>query len=208
MDLVQIRPMLLTERKIPFSDPAWAFELKYDGYRLLAGVDSGTVELRTKSGADATKWFPETVAGLATLRGRHVFDGEICVLDENGFSDFDQLHQRALRRRYVAGAPVVAYIAFDILVAHGKDVMAEPFVARKKRLIDLLAEPPAGVLGLSYVEREGEWLFAQAVGLKLEGIVAKRLASPYVPGTRSRDWIKIKRKGAIPPGRFRRTKEQ
>ncbi len=204
MDVAQIRPMLLTERKVPFSDPVWGFELKYDGYRLLAGVDNGVVELRTKNGADATKWFPETVAGLSKLRGRHVLDGEVCVLDEHGRADFDSLHRRALARRYKAGGATVAYIVFDILMCNDKDVMGEPFVQRKQRLARLLKAPPDGLLALSYLPRDGEWLFAQAVGLKLEGIVAKRLTSIYVPGARSRDWIKIKRKGAVPAGRFKR----
>lgn len=204
MDLARLRPMLPTERRLPFSDPDWAFELKYDGYRLLAGVDGGKVELRTKSGADATKWFPETVRALSGLRGQHVLDGEVCVLDDVGRPDFTRLHQRALSRRYKPGAPVVAYIVFDLLITAGLDVMGLSFVERKRRLAKLLEVPPDGVLALSYLERDGEWLFAQAAGNKLEGIVAKRLASTYVPGP-SRDWLKIKPKGAIPPGRFRRS---
>ncbi|HKX42700.1 MAG TPA: hypothetical protein VJO99_16205, partial [Burkholderiaceae bacterium] len=157
-ELARLRPMLPSDCRKPFSDPDWGYELKYDGYRLLADVDQGKVELRTKSGADATKWFPETVRALSGLPGQQVFDGEVCVLDEYGRPDFVSLHRRALSRRYVPGAPVVAYIVFDLLIADGDDVMGQPFVERKRRLTELLKQPPDGVLALSYIETEGEWL--------------------------------------------------
>ena len=101
-DLVDLRPMLLGEVKRPFSDPAYGYEIKYDGYRLLAECDGPKVRLQTRNGADATAWFPEITQGLAGLAGgRHVLDGEVCVLDDIGRSNFDRLHARAKRKRLV-----------------------------------------------------------------------------------------------------------
>lgn len=197
--------MLLTERKSPFSDPGWSFELKFDGYRLLAEIDAGRVQLKSRGGADATRWFPEVAAGLAALPGgRHVLDGEVCVLDAMGRSDFDRLHARAMRRKWYAGADPVVFCAFDALVVNGRSVMAKPLAARKTALRRLLTPAPAQVLYVAGIQGEGVALYEQAVALKLEGIVAKREGSPYVPGTRSADWVKIKRPGATPAGRFSR----
>jgi bifunctional non-homologous end joining protein LigD len=203
--LAELQPMLLTERKTPFSDPGWSYELKFDGYRLMVEVDAGAVALKSRGGADATRWFPEVVAGLSALRGgRHVLDGEVCVLDDLGRADFDQLHARAMRRKWFKGAPPVVFCAFDAMVINGRDIMAKPLVARKAALRRLLTPAPAQVLYVAGIKGEGAALYEQAVALRLEGIVAKREGSPYVPGVRSDDWVKIKRPGATPAQRFTR----
>ena len=114
--LEQLRPMELGTRKLPFTDPAWGFEVKYDGYRMLAEVDAGRVRLQTRNGADATAWFPEIARPLAGMpAGRHIVDGEVCVLDGIGRSDFDRLQDRARLRRYRPGADLVAFCVFDVL---------------------------------------------------------------------------------------------
>jgi bifunctional non-homologous end joining protein LigD len=92
----------------PFDEPGWIYELKFDGYRLVAGVERGEVSLATRGGQDATGWFPEVAGGLATIGGGpHVIDGEICVLDDLGRSNFDRLRARASRRRWYEGADPV-----------------------------------------------------------------------------------------------------
>lgn len=199
-------PMLLEERRIPFGEPGWIYEIKFDGYRLLAGVDGGSVQLVTKNGADATKWFPEICAGLATLPGGpHVLDGEACVLDDLGRSDFNRLQDRARRRRWYAGADPVAFCAFDLLAQDGKPLIAQPVEKRKAHLAALLTPAPPAVLYVGHFEGDhGRQLFEHAKDLKLEGLVAKRLGSVYQPGVRSADWQKVKRKGAVPPERFKR----
>lgn len=203
--LSDLEPMLLTERKAPFADPGWTFELKFDGYRVMAGVEAGEVTLKSRGGANASRWFPEVVAGLATLPGGpHVLDGEVCVLDALGRSDFDRLHARTRRRRWYAGADPVVYCAFDALVVNGRSIMAKPLAARKTALRRLLTPAPAQVLYVAGIDGEGVALYEQAVSLRLEGIVAKRAGSPYVPGARSEDWVKVKRPGATPAGRFQR----
>ena len=200
-----LSPMLLGEVKKAFSNPAWAYELKFDGYRLMAEVAGGKVRLKSRNGTDATKWFPEVVAGLATMTGgRHVFDGEVSVLDDIGRSDFERLHARAKMRGYKLGADPVVFCAFDVLVAGGRDLTKQPLAKRKARLEALLASPPPSTLHVSHVVGAGQWLYSQAAELKLEGIVAKRLDSPYLPGVRSDTWLKIKRPGAVPAQRFQR----
>jgi bifunctional non-homologous end joining protein LigD len=191
----------------------WQFQPKFDGYRLLAdtaplagaapakGRRAAPVALRTRYGADATPWFPELHPILASLGGRHVLDGEVTVLDARGVSDFNRLHARALRRGWVPGCDPVVYAVFDLLVHDGLDIRVLPLEARRARLKALLAGTPQ----LLYVDdtSDATALWALVLAMQLEGMVGKRLGSPYVAGA-SADWIKIKRPGAIAPGRFRR----
>lgn len=200
--------MLLVERPHDLAAPGWQYEIKHDGYRLLAQAHAGQVELRSKNGADATRWFPELVRGLSTLPGGpHVIDGEVCILDDIGRSNFDRLQDRARRRGWYAGAEPVTYCAFDLLVHDGVDIMGEPLEVRQAALAELLTPAPGQVLLVQAFElgTDMKAAFTQfVVGLQLEGLVAKRLGSVYRPGVRSPDWIKVKRKGAVPAQRFKR----
>jgi bifunctional non-homologous end joining protein LigD len=190
-------PMRATEGGKPFTDPAWVYEIKYDGYRCMARAGGGQpTELRTKSGVECTRWFPEVADLLAALPGGpHVIDGEACVLDEIGRSDFERMQARARRRRWHTGADQVTFCAFDLLYTDGRSVMARPLEERKAMLQQLLA-PLKGLLVVVGEFPADAPLFDQLVmGAQLEGFVAKRLASPYQPGVVSRDWLKIKRPG-------------
>ena len=200
--------MLLSESKSlrPFGDPNYIYEIKYDGYRMGALVSNSTAKLATKSGVDCTSWFPEVAKALATLRGGpHVMDGEAVVLDDIGRSDYNRLHSRALRRGWKEGADRVAYCVFDLLALDGRSLINLPIESRKAMLRELLTPPPPGVLYVDhFTSQEGAGMFEAAKQLQLEGLVAKRLGSPYRPGIRSEDWLKLKVPGAIPPQRFRR----
>ena len=205
--LASIQPMLLSDFKGSWTDsPDCTYELKYDGYRLLASTDTlGGSFLRTRNGANATAWFPEIVRGLSELTGPgYVFDGEVCVLDELGRSDFDLLHDRALTRSWKPGLPLAVYCIFDILFRGHDDLRPLPLSSRKQILADVLAPGASSILHVTGFTGQGSWLFEQARALKLEGIVAKRLDAPYLSGQRTNDWLKRKPKGAIPPQRFRR----
>lgn len=188
-------PMLATPGGKPFSSPEWLYELKFDGYRCLARVDNGQVQLRTKAGTECTAWYPEVVEALSEIEGGpHVIDAEACVLDDIGRSDFNRLHQRAARRGWYAGCDSVTLCAFDLLFEDGRNIMGLPLVERKARLQRLLAKA-GGVLFVGDLPARAE-LFSQAVEpLALEGVVAKRRASAYSAGVRSPDWLKIKRAG-------------
>jgi bifunctional non-homologous end joining protein LigD len=190
-------PMLASEGGKPFTDPHWVYEVKYDGYRCLARFGGGgPTELRTKSGVNCTRWFPEVAELLASVPGGpHIIDGEACCLDDIGRSDFERLQARARRRRWVEGCDQVTLCAFDVLAVDGRNVMALPLIGRKAMLQQLLAPLEGGLVIVGTLPAEAA-LFHQAVeGAKLEGFVAKRLASAYLPGVRTRDWLKIKREG-------------
>lgn len=196
--------MLATPGGKPFTSPDWLYEIKYDGYRCMARVADGAVELRTKSGLECTSWFPELTRALANVPGGpHVIDAEVCVLDDLGRSDFDRLRARASRKRWYDGCDSVTLCAFDLPFEGGMNIMSLPLVERKSRLAKLLAKVPS-VLVVGDLPAQ-EDLFEQAVEpLLLEGFVAKRRTSSYQPGVRSPDWLKVKRKGAVPPERFKR----
>jgi bifunctional non-homologous end joining protein LigD len=199
----------------PFTSEDWIYEIKLDGYRVRAGIEAddgfqgatqkerdlhnaSRVNLRTKSGADCSAWFPELWAPLAALRGGpHVIDSEACVLREDGTSDFNLLQERARRRRWYPGAPLVTLACFDLLVHDGKPIMDLPLMERKRRLQELLAGSPKGALLYVGDLPADAKVFAAMVnaGLQIEGVVAKRKESRYHPGVRSDEWRKIKRPG-------------
>lgn len=201
--LDSISPMLLGEAKRPFDDPGWTAELKFDGYRVLAGIRDGRARLKSRNGADATKWYPE-LQSLSALPGEPILDGEVCVLDELGRSDFNRLQDRSRRRGRPTGSEGVVYCVFDLLSHRGKDMREQPLSKRKAALKRLLSKAPASVMLVQDVPGQVPWLYTQALSLELEGIVAKRLDSQYLAGQRSDAWLKIKRPGAIPPERFKR----
>jgi bifunctional non-homologous end joining protein LigD len=207
--LERLRPMLLDTRKhLPFSDPAWIFELKNDGYRMLAEFGENKVGMRTRGGHDCVLWFPEVAEALARYSGgSHIVDGEVCVMDDLGRSDFDRLQDRARRRCYYPDCDPVVFAMFDLLVDHGENIMGLPLVERKARLKKLFTpKPRKTLLVIDAIPEHGIELYAMAEELKLEGLVAKRASSIYVPGERTTDWKKIKVPGAVPPERFRRGK--
>ena len=197
-----LRPMLLSEVPRPFKRQGWGFEPKYDGWRCLAQVKDGRAAIRTRRGMDTTAWWPEIARGLSMLKGHHIVDGEVCVLDELGRSDFERLQRRARMKRCTEGADPVAFCVFDVLVYEGRDVMKTALRHRKALLGALLGSRPEALLRVTHLENDGEWLYQQAVALGLEGIVAKDLSSTYQPGVRSLQWLKIKRPGAAPSERF------
>ncbi|MDM0010181.1 hypothetical protein QTI51_37165 [Variovorax sp. J22G73] len=142
-------------------------------------------------------------------RGRHgafqvsrwpvLLDGEICVLDQLGRSDFAAIHERVQRRRVYAGAPPVTYCVFDLLAVRGVDLSQRPLIRRKLALSKFLAAPPPSTLLVSYIKGRAEQVFHEAViPLRLEGLVAKWAESVYQSGIRSNDWVKVKRKGVRP----------
>ena len=190
-------PLMLAEtRDDPFSDPAWLFELKLDGYRLLAARIRGAPRLFSRNGNDLSACFPEVSRAVASLSmDGLVLDGEVVALDENGRPSFQRLQQRAkLTRgidiRQAAVDTPVTYFAFDLLAADGFDVRTLALSARKELLRRLL--PPAGAIRfLDHFEGEGELLYQQVQKLGLEGIIGKRADSTYRAG-RSPCWLKIR----------------
>ncbi|HET6778074.1 MAG TPA: DNA ligase D [Gemmatimonadales bacterium] len=185
--------MLAQSRDAPFTDPAWLFELKLDGYRLLA---TGGPRLFSRNGNDLSHCFPEVSRAVAAMPVTGlVLDGEVVALDEAGRPSFQRLQQRgkltrSLDIRQAAVENPVTYYAFDLLGAEGFDLRPLPLVVRKRLLRKLL--PPAGAIRyLDHFEGDGDLLYQHVQKLGLEGIVAKQADSAYRAG-RSPCWLKIR----------------
>ena len=183
-----------TKRAKPFSDPAWIFELKHDGYRVLAFKGEGETHLLSRRGNELIQWFPEISVELLELPDCAI-DGELVVLDEKGHSQFHKLRGRCAMRdpRRIATAAAqqpAAIFAFDLLALEGKDIRALALVKRKAMLQRLL-KGRQRIVYCQHVGEVGEKLFARAEELGLEGIIAKKADSPYQRG-RTPNWVKIK----------------
>lgn len=189
-------PMLCQTADAPFSSDEWVFELKYDGFRMLAFGGAGQATLRYRSANDPTHRYPELTSAVRALPiPGLVLDGEIVVFDDAGKPDFHklasrgQLHRTSEVQRAALAAPV-SYVVFDLLAAAGHDLRGLPLLVRKSLLRQLL--PAIGPLRYAdHIPTQGEALLAQVVARGLEGVVAKKAASTY-RSTRSRDWLKLK----------------
>jgi len=165
----------------------WVQEIKWDGYRSLARLDEGDARLISRRGIDWTAKAPGVVAALEALAlNGTAIDGELCALEPGGRSSFGLL-QRSL------GTRSLTYVAFDLLFLRGRDLRALPLLERKQKLVALLGGLAATVpvrVSEHFVE-SGVEVFEHACKLKLEGIIAKKVNSPY-RGGRHPDWLKIK----------------
>ncbi len=174
--------MLATPWPEPFSDPAWAFEVKWDGVRAVAAWDGATIDVRSRSGRSIGAVYPELdqLAGLEPC----VLDGEIVAFDDEGRPSFGRLQQRQ-----TVETPI-SFMAFDLLHLE-RPQLDEPWTTRRERLSGLDLPPPFVVP--EPVIEDGEALWSGVTQQDLEGMVAKRLDSPYRPGQRSAHWRKIAR---------------
>jgi bifunctional non-homologous end joining protein LigD len=190
----RVEPMLATLTDRPFSDPNWLFEIKWDGVRVLARIENGALTLRSRTGVDIAKRYPELASLPDALAARQaILDGEIVALDAQGHSNFERLqermHVRTPSENLVAQIPVV-YFAFDLLYCDGYDLRETPLLDRKQLLQRLLYTSERFRYADHQLE-QGKELFALAERNGLEGIVAKRADSPYV-SDRSPYWVKLK----------------
>jgi len=187
---------LATLAEKPPAGPDWCFEIKYDGVRVLAGRNGDTVQLIGRSGEDITKRYPEIAEALGALpEPSFVLDGEIVAEDESGRPSFQRLQARMglNKPRDIEAAKArvpVRGIFFDCLGLEGHD-LRKLSLAERKELLARVAPPLGTVQRCDHVLGHGQAFFEAASELGLEGIVAKRLLSPY-PGRRSPDWIKVK----------------
>ena len=181
-----IKPMLASLIEEPFDDPNWIFEIKQDGYRAIAELQKGAVQLYSRNNNSFNRQFASVAHALASLPGDAVFDGELVALDEKGRSYF-QLLQNHLR----SGHGSICYFIFDLLYLNGKDLRVLPLTSRKELLRDLLPELP-DIKFNDHILEYGKDFFDLAQKNNLEGIIAKRGDSTYQAGRRSKDWLKIK----------------
>jgi bifunctional non-homologous end joining protein LigD len=185
------RPMLATladPKQMPRGE-GWEFEIKWDGYRIVARVAGGEAELRTRKDQDYTERFANVAKELAKALKTPdcVVDGEVCALDEEGRPSFSAMQQGK------AGTPIVYYV-FDLLEVDGEPVIDLPLTERRQRLRKLL-DGRNRTVQFSEGFADGPALYEAAQQRRLEGIMGKRLESKYLPGKRSRDWLKFKTHG-------------
>lgn len=191
-----IAPMLATPGK-PFDSAEHLFEIKWDGTRGLAFIEDGACRLVNRRRIDFTDRYPE-FACLSRLPPGTVLDGEVVVL-HRGKPDFDRLMAREQLRtpfkiKTSARAMPATYIVFDVLYENYASLMTRPLHQRRERLKALVAACGDEHLILSQgVVADGTAFYEEAVKLGLEGVVAKRLDSQYLPGKRTLAWVKIKR---------------
>lgn len=187
------KPMLAKSAQAPFSSPDWIYEIKWDGIRAISYVNN-ELSIRSRSDKEMRTTFPE-FQELKSLARNVVIDGEV-VMMRVGKPDFQALMERA-QRNTPRNVPVLekgesaTYVVFDILERGGEAVIGLPLVERKRILRSELKEG-SNVIISEYVEEKGEEYYAAAARIGLEGIMAKRKDSPYEPGVRSGNWLKIK----------------
>jgi bifunctional non-homologous end joining protein LigD len=179
-----VAPMALTLFQEPFSHKDWQFEIKWDGFRIIAYLNNGKVELRSKGNNNLNRKFALIKNALSKLNLSAVLDGEAVVLNENGEADFNQI---------ISGkeSSLLVYYVFDILWYSGYDVTTLPLWKRRKLLKEILPKSE-GIRFSDHVDVKGKELFELIKKRQVEGIVAKHKDSFYNPGIRSKQWLKIK----------------
>jgi bifunctional non-homologous end joining protein LigD len=167
----------------------WLYELKYDGYRILAYIEGNSVRLITRSGQDYTTRFPDIAYSLIDwANGRAmILDGEMAITDTAGKTDFQAL-QNSMKNPQ---APNLTYIVFDLLALDGADLRGHRLIDRKETLEALMKNVPENLCYSRHVRGNGKASFAAACEAGMEGIVGKKANSIY-SGTRNADWIKLK----------------
>jgi bifunctional non-homologous end joining protein LigD len=193
-----VKPMLAVAGKLPADDENWAFEIKWDGVRAILFVEGGRVRAQSRNDLDLTVSFPE-LADIGKFLGMTtcVIDGEIVALGEDGRPSFSRLqqrlhvsNQREAKRRSLSDP--VTFVAFDLLYIDGHSLLGADYDERRDRLEALHLSGETFTTTDSFHGVSGQDILAATAQNGLEGVVAKRRASPYRPGRRSPDWTKVK----------------
>lgn len=182
----QIKPMLASLTEESFDNEDWIFEIKWDGYRAIAGIRNGEVELQSRNNLSFKKKYHPIAEALSNWSVNAIVDGEIIAVDEEGVTDFQ--HLQAWQK---TGKGQLLYYVFDILWIDGVSVMHLPLLERKEILKAIV--PAEGIIKYSdHIHQTGNDFFEVAVKEGLEGIMAKRADSQYHPAVRTQQWLKIK----------------
>jgi bifunctional non-homologous end joining protein LigD len=182
----KVSPVLATLADLPFDDPEWIFEIKWDGYRAIAILNGRSAQLLSRNDKSFREKFYPVYLSLQQWKIEAVLDGEIIVMGKKGISNFG-----ALQNWKKEADGELLYYLFDILWFEGHDLRMLPLESRKEILESLQLPAPNIRISEGIISR-GKDLFRSAKKLGLEGIMAKKLDSPYREGIRSREWLKIK----------------
>ena len=192
-----IEPMKAMLAKLPSDDERWGYEIKWDGVRAIAYVPPGHLTLESRNLREITPQYPEIGGITRALEGRPVvLDGELVAFKDDGRPSFQRLQRRmhlassSEVRRRMREVPVT-YVIFDLLHIDGETLFQRPYEERRE-LLESLGLDGESWQTPAYHRGEGASLLDVSARRGLEGIVAKRLVSPYRPGKRTRDWLKVK----------------
>ncbi|MDX6404979.1 MAG: bifunctional non-ous end joining protein LigD [Blastocatellia bacterium] len=189
-----IHPMLATLVDDPFSNPEWIFETKWDGFRSVCFVKNGKARLVSRNQIEMTPQYPELAGVAKQIDAKEaILDGEIVALDKDGMPRFQLLQPRVGRKSGIEalrGHGHIVYYVFDLLYVDGNSLMPCPLVERKE-VLDRILKPASFIKLSEHIDGDGEAFFKQIEKFHLEGMIAKRAASPYVE-KRSKDWLKVK----------------
>ncbi|KKR20820.1 MAG: ligase D protein [Parcubacteria group bacterium GW2011_GWE2_39_37] len=180
-----VSPMLAKSVDRPFDKGDWFFEIKFDGYRIIAIIDR-RIDLYSRNKLLYTEKFPAIVKALEKLPAPIVLDGEVVVLDDKGKADF-----KLLQNHLKTGSGYPIYFVFDLLFYGKYDLRGLQLRERKKILKDILPEF-TNIRYADHIEKEGKNFFSSVAALGIEGVMAKNSLSGYVEGQRTDDWLKVK----------------
>lgn len=178
-----VEPMLCTLVKDPIESDEYLYELKWDRYRIVSRVEDDQVRMNSRSGLDYTSKYPLIAEALLALGHNVMIDGEVVVLNGEGKPDFDTL------QLYNGKRTPIRYCVFDLLYLDGNNLMELPLYQRKELLETLVKDKEIFLLSESF--DDGKALYEKVLEDNLEGIVAKKTDSPYLPGSRGYDWLKV-----------------
>jgi bifunctional non-homologous end joining protein LigD len=181
-----LTPMLATLVDKPFDAEGWSYEVKWDGYRALAYLNKGKVQLRSRNNKSFNEKFYPVNKSLQELGINAVLDGEIVVVSKEGLSNFGHLQNW----RSEADGDLKYYV-FDVIWLNGYSLMELPLTERREKLKEIIPGHPLIHISQNF-EATGAEFFEVAKQMQLEGIMAKKEDSEYTPGIRTKDWLKIK----------------
>ena len=183
-----VKPQLTKLVDQPPEGPEWLHEIKYDGYRMHARLDRGTVRLLTRTGLDWTHKYPAIASALTSVPARQAYlDGELCGVRPDGTTSFSLIQTAS----DAGNAKALVFFLFDLLHLDGEAIGTRPLNERKERLRALLSQAISPLEYSDYQAGRGRDFYEHACALKLEGIISKRADAPYAPGNRGL-WLKIK----------------
>jgi bifunctional non-homologous end joining protein LigD len=183
----EFKPMLANPWIEPPDGPDWIFEVKWDGYRAIAIIDHSNTRLLSRNGLSLEKKFEKVVIALKSLDlDSAIVDGEVVAVDQDGIPRFEPLQRYQQKPK-----GTLLYYVFDLPYLNGRDLTRVPLFRRRELLKNILLENEL-IRFSGAVEGEGKRFFEVASQRGLEGIVAKRKDSIYLPGRRSNSWLKIK----------------
>ncbi|TRO64115.1 DNA ligase D [Christiangramia sabulilitoris] len=181
-----IKPMLATTAKKIFNHPDWIYELKWDGYRMIAHIENSKVSLTSRNGISYDSRFPDLVRDLQSIPHEVILDGEVVALNEKGLPAFQELQNYSESSGYE-----LKYYVFDMLYLNGHSMLDLPLLDRKSLIPEILQDTSLS-LYCDHIETMGTAFYEKAIEAGMEGIIAKKASSTYVPGYRSENWLKVK----------------